>query len=149
MILMRMLVALSLAAACATLHAQGTVYKSVGPDGRVIYSDKPDPKAKKMDLPPMTTVPGTKPPAPDTSAGESQPPEARKAAQDRADVEKRLAEAEARLEAARQVLAEQEAVRLGPEARNYQKYLDRVQPYRDEVARQEQAVEELRKQMAE
>lgn len=147
--LIRILMALGCVAVCGTLHAEGTVYKSVGPDGRVIYSDKPDPKGKKMDLPPMTTVPGTKPPAPDTSAGESQPPEARKAAQDRADVQKRLAEAEARLESARQALAEQEAIRLGPEARNHQKYLDRVQPYRDEVVRQEQAVEDLRKQMAE
>ena len=137
-----------LAAACGTALAQGTVYKSVGPDGSVTYSDKPDSKAKKIDLPPTTTVPAARAPAADTSAGERQPADARKPAQDRAEIETRLAEEEAKLEAARKELAEQEGMRLGPEARNYQKYLDRVQPYRDEVARQEQIVEDLRKQMA-
>lgn len=148
MMLARILMVVGLSAVCGAGLGQGTVYKSVGPDGRVIYSDKPDPEAKKMELPPMTTVPGTKAPEADTSAGERQPSEARKAAE-RADLEKRLAEAEAQLEAAREALAEQEGMRLGPEARNYQKYLDRVQPYRDAVARQEQAVEDLRRQLAE
>ncbi len=146
--MIRVLMTVGLAAACGMVLAQGAVYKSVGPDGTVTYSDKPDPKAKKMELPPMTTVPAPKAPPPDTSSGERQAPEARKAAGERADAEGRLAAEEDKLEAARKELAEQEGMRLGPEARNYQKYLDRVQPYRDAVTRQEQVVEELRKQMA-
>jgi len=43
-------------------------------------------------------------------------------------LEKELADEQQQLEAARQKLAEQEAVRTGDE-RNYQRFLDRVQPF--------------------
>ncbi|HET9701521.1 MAG TPA: DUF4124 domain-containing protein [Burkholderiales bacterium] len=123
------------------------VYKSVDPQGRVIYTDRPVEGAKPVDLPPVTTVPGVKVPEKKPAAAEAAPAAPRdEAAERRArDNEVRLRDAEAGLEAARKDLAEQEAVRLGDERNNYQKYLDRVQRYRDVVTRQEQEVEALRR----
>lgn len=128
-----------------TAFAQ-TIYKSVDPQGRVIYTDKPVEGAKPVDLPPVTTVPGVKPPEKKPAAGAAPAAPRDEAAERRArDTEARLKEAEAGLDAARKDLAEQEAIRLGDERNNYQKYLDRVQRYRDEVSRQELEVEALRK----
>jgi hypothetical protein len=44
-------------------------------------------------------------------------------------------------------LTEQESVRLGDE-RNYQKYLDRVQSFKDKVALHERNIEALNKELA-
>ncbi|MGL4408555.1 MAG: DUF4124 domain-containing protein, partial [Zoogloea sp.] len=44
-------------------------------------------------------------------------------------------------------LAEQEAVRYGDE-RNYQKVLDRLQPYKDKVQMHERNIEALRRELA-
>ncbi|MFX9665274.1 hypothetical protein ABTO78_21685, partial [Acinetobacter baumannii] len=51
------------------------------------------------------------------------------------------------LEAARKALTEGEAVRLGDE-RNYQKYLDRIQGLKDNVALHERNVDALRKEIS-
>ncbi|HEX6828252.1 MAG TPA: DUF4124 domain-containing protein [Burkholderiales bacterium] len=135
-----------LAAVTAGAWAQ-QVYKSVDPQGRVIYTDRPVEGAKPVDLPPVSTVPAVKAPesrekspgAREAAGGEGRSKESSKESQ------ARLSEAEAGLEAARRELAEQEQIRLGGEATNYQKYLDRVQRYRDDVTRREQEVEALRK----
>ena len=138
---------LLLCALAAAGPAAAQVYKQVDPSGRVIYTDKPAEGAQKLDLPPVTTVPAVKPPAKDQPAGnaaEGGPAPRSDAA--RKEAKARLEEAERRLEAARKELSEQEQVRLGGEATNYQKYLDRVQPYKDAVARQQLEVEQLRKE---
>ena len=127
----------------AVLPAQAQVYKSVDEKGRVIYSDKPSEGAKKIELPPMTTVPAPKPPE-KPAAAEAGAPAAEGPAQK--EKQQKLAEAERRLDAARNELAEQEAIRLGDERHNYQKYLDRVQRYRDVVNQEEKAVESLRRE---
>jgi len=44
------------------------VYKSVGPDGTVTYTDQPGPNRKKVHLPEITIVPSP-PPAPDLQQG--------------------------------------------------------------------------------
>ncbi|GHT86258.1 hypothetical protein FACS1894116_10000 [Betaproteobacteria bacterium] len=51
------------------------------------------------------------------------------------------------LEAARQALAEQEGIRNGDE-HNYQKVLDRVQPYKDKVEQHERNLEALNKEIS-
>ncbi len=56
--LVEMLLALSLFA-LTPLNAVGAVYKSIGPDGNVTYSDQPQANAEKIELPP-----GPPPPAP-------------------------------------------------------------------------------------
>ena len=51
------------------------------------------------------------------------------------------------LDAARKELEEQEAVRYGNE-RNYQKVLDRLQPYKDKVQLHERNIEALRREIS-
>ena len=62
-------------------------------------------------------------------------------------LETELANEQEQLEAARQKLAEQEAVRTGDE-RNYQRFLDRVQPFRDAVANHERNIEAIRREIS-
>ncbi|NBS92306.1 MAG: hypothetical protein EBT27_00915 [Betaproteobacteria bacterium] len=57
-----------------------------------------------------------------------------------------LARQQAALQTARNALKEGEAVRLGDE-RNYQKYLDRIEPLRGTVNRLEGSVESLQGQL--
>lgn len=58
-----------------------------------------------------------------------------------------LAAEEKALEEARKGLAEQEAVRLGDE-RNYQKVLDRLQPFKDKVELHQRNVDALKRELA-
>jgi hypothetical protein len=62
-------------------------------------------------------------------------------------LEEELAGEEQSLEQAKKALAEQESVRTGAE-RNYQKFLERVQPYRDAVANHERNIEAIRREIA-
>ncbi len=62
-------------------------------------------------------------------------------------LESELADEQQQLEAARQKLAEQEAIRTGDE-RNYQRFLDRVQPFRDAVANHERNIEAIRREIS-
>ena len=62
-------------------------------------------------------------------------------------LEKEMATEQKALEAAQKELAEQEAVRYGDE-RNYQKVLDRLQPYKDKVQMHERNIEALRRELA-
>jgi predicted RNase H-like nuclease (RuvC/YqgF family) len=62
-------------------------------------------------------------------------------------LEEELATEQRQLEAARNELTTQENTRLGDE-RNYQRYLERVQPYRDRVANHERNIEALRQELA-
>ena len=58
-----------------------------------------------------------------------------------------LATEEGALAAAEKALAEQEAVRLGDE-RNYQKVLDRLQPFKDKVDLHKRNIEALRREIS-
>ena len=62
-------------------------------------------------------------------------------------LETELATEQQQLEEAKQKLAEQEAVRTGDE-RNYQRFLDRVQPFRDTVANHERNIEAIRREIS-
>jgi hypothetical protein len=63
-------------------------------------------------------------------------------------LEQELANEQRLLGEARQELAQAESVREGPEARNYQKYLDRVQPFKDTVSLHEKNIEALQKELS-
>lgn len=65
----------------------------------------------------------------------------------RAILTQELANEQKALEQAKKELAEQEAVRLGDE-RNYQKLLDRLQPYKDKVALHERNIQAINKELA-
>jgi hypothetical protein len=62
-------------------------------------------------------------------------------------LEEELAAEQRQLEAARSELTTQENTRLGGE-RNYQRYLERVQPYRDRVSNHERNIEALRQELS-
>jgi vacuolar-type H+-ATPase subunit I/STV1 len=62
-------------------------------------------------------------------------------------LEQELASEQQQLEAARKELATQEATRMGDE-RNYQRYVDRVQPYRDRVSNHERNIQALQQELA-
>ena len=62
-------------------------------------------------------------------------------------LEDELSTEEKSLARARQDLSEQESVRTGDE-KNYQKVVDRLQPYKDTVERHERNVSALRKELA-
>ena len=127
-------------------------------EGRVIYSNTPNnpPKGAKRvrcfsdPAPRPAPVPqGSKP---QSGAREGFPKVDGQTQKKRDDerrriLEKELADEQQQLEAASQKLAEQEAIRTGDE-RNYQRYLDRVQPFRDNVANHERNIEAIRREIS-
>lgn len=133
--------------------ALAEIYKCVDPGGHVTYSNVVQKGCAKLDLEPLSTIPGPRrvappPAAPAPQAFPKVEPEAQKRrdADRRKIIEEELATEERSLDAARKELAEQEAVRLGDE-RNYQKYLDRVQGYKDRVELHERNVAALRREL--
>ena len=62
-------------------------------------------------------------------------------------LESELSAEQKNLEEARKELAEQEAIRLGNE-RNYQKVLDRLEPYKNKVALHERNIEAIQRELA-
>jgi hypothetical protein len=61
-------------------------------------------------------------------------------------IEKELASEEQSLEKARQQLEQQKSIRLGSES-NYQRYLDRLQPYQEAVQTHERNVQALKREL--
>ncbi len=149
--------ALVLAIASIALPARAETCKYVDEEGRVIYSNTPNnpPKGAKMVKCFSDPVPAPTP-APQQSKPESgrdgfpkvdgQTQKKRDDARQRI-LEKELADEQQQLEAARQKLAEEEAIRTGNE-RNYQRYLDRVQPFRDAVANHERNIEAIKREIS-
>lgn len=138
-----------LTALCAAGAAHAEIYKSVDADGRVTYSNIPSKGAAKLNLEPLTTVAPPKPKAATPAGFPKVDGETQKKRDDtrRKILEDELAAEEKLLAEAKRNLAEGEATRLGDE-RNYQKYLDRVQGLKDEVALHEKNLEALRKELA-
>ena len=148
--------ALLLAIALIAGPALAETCKYVDEEGRVIYSNTPNnpPKGAKK-------VRCFSDPAPRPAPQESKPnsdaregfPKVDGQTQKKRDDERRrileteLANEQQQLEAARQKLAEQEAVRTGDE-RNYQRFLDRVQPFRDAVANHERNIEAIGREIS-
>lgn len=135
--------------------AWGDVYKCVDPDGHVTYTNnKAAAKGCKQlssDLP-VSTIPSVKVP-PHRQSGASDFPKVDEETQKSRDndrrriLEQELATEQQQLQTARKALVEGEATRLGDE-RNYQKYLDRVQRLRDDVALHERNVDALQKEIS-
>ncbi|MFN9473583.1 DUF4124 domain-containing protein [Acidovorax sp.] len=76
-----LILALVVAALTGTAHAQ-TLYKSVDPNGKVVYSDQPPAsgsaqKTMKLEAPPISVVPGNPLPPPPRPAKRPQKPQKR------------------------------------------------------------------------
>lgn len=148
---------LGVAAAAAVFQAEaGTVWKCIGPDGRPQYTNVQNDTVGRnctVVTRELSVVPAPKPPTRATPSRSSNFPSVDSETQRKRDdarrriLEEELATEQERLEEARAALAEQEAVRLGNE-RNYQKVLDRLQPYKDAVARHEKNIEALQREIA-
>ena len=156
---MRNLLAIALLGTAITpLQAQAVLCKYIDEAGNITYSDSEVKGAKKgrcFEAPPVPQPPPQRPAAvtpnpPDAArkppfANDTQPRSREEAR--RRILEQELAQEEKALEDARKALAAAEDVRLGSE-KNYQRYLDRVQPLRDEVANHERNVQQLRQELA-
>jgi len=149
--------ALLLAIALIAGPALAETCKYVDEEGRVIYSNTPNnpPKgAKKVrcfsDPAPRPAPQEPKPRSSDAREGfpkvDGQTQKKRDDERQRI-LETELSEEQQQLETAKQKLAEQEAIRTGDE-QNYQRFLDRVQPYRDAVANHERNLEAIRREIS-
>jgi hypothetical protein len=130
--------------------AYGEIYKYVDEEGRVTYSNIPRKGARKLDLEPASSVPGRK----RVDAAPTNFPSVDGDTQRKRDelrkklLSEELSAEQQRLADARQALKEGEAARQGPEARNYQKYVERVQGLKEAVTLHEKNIESLNKELA-
>ena len=138
--------------------ASAETCKYLDSEGRVIYSNTPNSppkgatKVKCFEAPSPRPAPGN---ARNTDAPESKAklPRVSEGTQKNRDDERRrileqeIADETKQLAQAREQLAAQEAVRNGNE-RNYERFLERVQPYRDAVATHERNIEAIRREIA-
>ncbi len=146
--------------ACASLLtpaiAQADIYKCVDEQGHTTYTnDKPSPERRKSctlmtrEAPVSTVAPQRRASTPTPANFPRVDNDTQKRRDDdrRTILETELGNERKLLDAARKELTEQEGVRLGDE-KNYQKYLDRIQSYKDKVALHERNIEALNKELA-
>lgn len=145
---------------CTALPAQAAVYKCVDADGRVTYTNDPSLArgCKRLDSgQAVSTVPAPVPaPVPRPAASPTTPSTFPRISADdqraRDDGRRQVLESELRTEEealaeAERNLLEQESVRLGNE-RNYQKVLDRLQPFKDKLELHKRNIEALRREIS-
>ncbi|MCQ9372981.1 DUF4124 domain-containing protein [Methyloversatilis sp. XJ19-13] len=147
-----------IAAASLLVAAPATaeIYKCVDAEGHTTYTNEKSRasgcKVLASDVP-VSSVPGPAAATPKPAANPAGFPNVSNDQQKARDSERRrileaeLATETGSLEEARKALTEGEAVRLGNE-RNYQKYLDRIQGLKDNVALHERNVDALRKELS-
>jgi hypothetical protein len=130
--------------------------KYVDNEGRIIYSNVPIKRARKV-----TCFQPPAPPPPEASARPAVPPTAtdtggprveagtqRKRDQDRRTIlEDELAREQKALDDARKALAEQQALRSGDE-RNYSRVQERLKPFQEAVAAHEKNIASIRQELA-
>ncbi len=141
-----------LAGASALAHAE--VYKCIDSGGRVTYTNDRSLARNCVRLQADQAVSSV--PAPRPGAGSAPAaafprvsPADQRARDDsrRRVLENELSAEEGALGEAEKALAEQEAVRFGDE-RNYQKVLDRLQPFKDKVELHKRNIEALRREIS-
>ncbi len=152
------LVGLALWAAIGSAHAASTVYRC----GNEYLNDAEEAKrrgCKVMEGGNLTVIEGTRPRSNSSSrsSGSSSSPasapkvsssEQQKRDSDaRAILEKELVGAKERLEKAKQEYANGEPEKVGPEHRNHQMYLDRVEQLKEGVKRAESDVSSIQREL--
>jgi hypothetical protein len=146
----------------ASAAAQSTLCKYVDESGNVTYSDSVIKGAKRVqcfEAPPQPVAAPRQPSLPQSERGASERQMERERtssadsdAQRKRDETRRkilmdeLGQEQKLLDEARKALAEGEDTRLGGE-RNYQRFLDRVQPLKDRVAAHERNVQALKQEI--
>lgn len=144
---------------CPAVAVHAETCKYVDSEGNVIYSNTPNNPPRNATKEKCFADPKPRPAAAQPAAAAKPKTDAGKfprvdgeTQRKRDDNRRRILEEELaselqRLETARQALAEQEAVRSGDE-RNYQRFLDRVQTYRDSVATHQRNVDAIKREIA-
>lgn len=148
---MRVLVLLSM---LVGLNAHAQIYECVDASGNKRFTNiKAEAKGcKLLDVGPINTVPSVKPPS-KTAPGPAVFPKVDAVTQRERDTDRRrileqeLANEQKQLALAQKELADQQAVRHGDE-KNYQRVLDRLEPYQKRVKQHEDNIESLRKELA-
>lgn len=136
-------------------HAQ--IYKCVDGDGRVTYTNERTTTrgctqmSESQSVSSIPLPPAKAPAAQPQSTPSSFPrvtPDAQRARDDtrRQVLEKELSTEESALAEAQKALAEQESIRHGNE-RNYQKVIERAQPFKDKVELHQRNIEALRREI--
>ncbi|MFZ2853537.1 MAG: DUF4124 domain-containing protein [Rhodocyclaceae bacterium] len=145
----------SLLLAIFASSARADIYKCTDAEGHVTYSNVATAKCKKLNLDPVNTAPppretardAVKSPTPATFPKVDDSTQKARDTDRRRILESELTTEQKNLEQAKKELAEQEAVRGGDE-KNYQRVLDRLQPFKDRVALHERNLEAIRKEIA-
>jgi hypothetical protein len=156
-LLIRTSLAIALGGILAMPVAQAQIYRCESADGTPLFQNAPGKNCKPMDLPSLTTVPSVRSPAagPRATTANAAPsdfPRVDAAAQRSRDSDRRriledeLGREQTRLEEIRKEYNGGEPDRLGNE-RNYQKYLDRVERLKDDIARSETNVAALQREL--
>jgi hypothetical protein len=136
--------------------AQAEIYKCVDDQGHVTYSNSRLSSRGCGVLSgdqPVSSVPSSRPSAKPAASPSPSFPRVSEEAQRSRDTDRKkilaqeLAGEEQALADARKALADQEAVRLGGE-KNYQKVLDRLQPFKDKVELHQRNVEALKREIS-
>lgn len=131
------------------------IYKCTDASGHVTYTNQKTPDKGCVLLSkdqPVSTVPGSRAPAKAAGPSPAGFPKVDSDTQKRRDddrrkiLEQELSAEEKSLDQAKKELTEQESIRSGDE-KNYQRVLDRLQPYKDKVALHERNVEALKKEI--
>ena len=136
--------------------AANTIYKCTDASGGTLISNtRVDKNCKPVVTGPDSTLPAPKARPGSGSAANPSPagfPKVQEDTQKARDTDRRrileqeLAGEQRNLDQARRELAEQEAIRNGDE-RNYQKVIDRVQPYKDRVAQHERNIQQIQREL--
>jgi hypothetical protein len=147
-----LVLALFLALAAPALRAE--IYECIDQNGNKRFTNiKSEAKGcKPMNISVPNTVPAPKPqakggPAPSNFPSVDAQTQKQRDAGRRRILEQELANEQKLLEEAKQELAAQEAVRLGGE-RNYQRVLDRLEPYQKKVKLHEDNIANLTRELA-
>ena len=145
-----LLVSLSGLMSAPTVGAQ--IFRCESADGTPLYQNAPGKNCKPLELPSLTTVPSVRTPAARTASAPADFPRVDAAAQRNRDSDRRkilqdeLDREQSRLDEFRKEFNGGEPERLGNE-RNYQKYLDRVERLKSDIARSEANVASLRREL--
>lgn len=135
----------------AALPVQADIFKCTDAEGHITYSNVALKSCKKLTLDPVPTgVPAkaaSKTPTPATFPKVEESTQKARDTDRRRILETELSAEQQNLEQARKALAEQESLRSGDE-RNYQKVLDRLQPFKDKVALHERNIAAISREIS-
>ena len=149
-----------LLASLALPVSANSIYKCIDANGGTLISNtRVDKNCKPVVTGPDSSIPAPKPRTGSSASGATANPtpsgfpkvqEDTQKARDtdrKRILEQEMAGEQRNLEQAKKELAEQEAIRNGDE-RNFQKVLDRVQPYKDRVAQHERNIQQIQRELS-